>query len=144
MDNDNHKLNLTTLTPVFIGSDQGLDLSATTDFIVDSDKIKIIDQRKIETILSKDVELINEFVSEVKNYAYSFNLKNFIENKLNTSVEGLTKGTIDIDGTLGSNSISTHISTVGKPYIPGSSIKGAIRTAIIYNFLSASSDGKKI
>lgn len=140
----NIKMNLTTLAPVFVGTDEGSDLSPVTDFIFNNGKVQLINQRKFELLLSKDDKLVNEFVSEIKNKSYSFNLKNFIENKLNTSIEELTKAIIEVEGLLGSNTIKTFISTSGKPFIPGSSIKGSIRTAIIYNFLVEADEGKKI
>jgi CRISPR-associated protein Csm5 len=138
------KYNLTTITPVFIGSDQGSDLSKTTDFIVSGNQIKIIDQRKLETLLRDNIELIEEFVSDVKNESRSFDLKNFIENKLNASVSELTKTTLDVDSYLSSNSVNTFITSNGKHFIPGSTIKGAIRTSIIYNYLIYSDAGKKV
>ena len=138
------KYNLTTITPVFIGSDKGSDLSKTTDFIIDGNQINIIDQRKFEALLSDNVELIDEFVSYIKNNPRSFDLQNFIENKLNASVSELTKTTLDVDGYISSNSVNTFITTNGKHFIPGSTIKGAIRTAVIYSFLFNSSPGKRI
>ena len=107
------KYNLTTITPVFIGSDKGSDLSKTTDFIVDGNKISIIDQRKFEALLSNNIKLIDEFVSEIKSNPRSFDLQNFIENKLNASVSELTKTTIDVDGYLSSNSVNTFITSNG-------------------------------
>lgn len=144
MKSNNDKLNLTTLTPLFIGSDEGSDLSPTTDFIFDKGVIKIIDQRKFELLLGKDVNLINEFISEVKSKSYSFDLKSFIENKLHTALDDIIKAIIDVEGLLSSKTIATFIPTLGKPYIPGSSLKGAIRTAIISNYLSNDKKGQDI
>jgi CRISPR-associated protein Csm5 len=138
------KYNLTTLTPVFIGFDKGSDLSKTTDFIIDGNQINIIDQRKFEALLNDNIELINEFVSDVKNNPRSFDLQNFIENKLNTSVSELTKTSLEIDGYLNANSVNTFITTNGKHFIPGSTIKGAIRTSLVYSFLINSNAGKMI
>jgi CRISPR-associated protein Csm5 len=138
------KYNLTTITPVFIGSDKGSDLSKTTDFIIDGNQINIIDQRKFEALLNDNIELINEFVSDVKNNPRSFDLQNFIENKLNTSVSELTKTSLEVDGYLNANSVNTFITTNGKHFIPGSTIKGAIRTSLVYSFLINSNAGKLI
>jgi CRISPR-associated protein Csm5 len=140
----NHKLSLTTLTPVFIGSEEGSNLSPITDYIFDHGSVKIIDQKKFEVLLNRDINMVDDFVSQVKNKLYSFDLKDFIVKKLNTSIEQLTKATIEVEGLLSSNTIYTFVSTVGKPFIPGSSIKGAIRTAIIYNYLTNTDKGKII
>lgn len=138
------KINLTTLTPIFIGDDQGSDLSHLTDFVTDGNSINIIDQNKFENLLGKDPELINEFVSQIINNSRNFNLEEFIKNKLNSDKSDLTKYSVEVEGDLGNNTIKKFISSLGKPFIPGSTIKGAIRTAIFYNYLINSHAGKII
>ncbi|MBL1215638.1 MAG: type III-A CRISPR-associated RAMP protein Csm5 [Ignavibacteriae bacterium] len=127
------KLNLTTLTPIFIGDDQGSDLSPITDFVVENSKAKIIDQNKFEEVLSKDIELIDEYVQAIK--LKKIDLESFIKDKLNVDLNNLTKSEIEIEGCLANNKVSPFISSAGRPFIPGSTIKGAIRTAIFYNYL---------
>lgn len=138
------KINLTTLTPIFIGDDQGSDLSHLTDFIADGNSVKIIDQNKFENLLGKDPELINEFVSQIKNNSRNFNLEEFIGSKLNSDKSDVTKYSVEVEGYLGNNAIKKFISSLGKPFIPGGTIKGAIRTAIFYNYLINSHAGKII
>jgi len=137
----NEKIKLTTLTPIFIGGDQANDLSPITDFVVEQDKLHIIDQRKFENLLSNDPELVNEYVNLVKQ-GY-FDLKSFIENKLNSTVEELSKKIFSIQNYPGQGEIKAFVTSSGNVFVPGSTIKGAIRTAIIYNFLSQSNDGKR-
>jgi CRISPR-associated protein Csm5 len=138
------KIELYTITPIFIGDEEGSDLSPITDFVVERDKILIIDQKKFENHLSKDNTLIDEFVEELKNNSRNFNLRSFIENKLNADLNQITKCKIDLEGYLGQSNIKKFISTLGKPFIPGSTVKGAIRTAVIYNYFINSEKGKNI
>ncbi len=136
----NEKVKLTTLTPIFIGGDQANDLSPITDFVVEQDKLHIIDQRKFENLLSEDADLVDEYVKQVKQGNFDF--KSFIENKLNSTVEELSKKIISIKNYPGQGEIKAFVSSSGNTFIPGSTVKGAIRTAIIYNWLILSSDGK--
>lgn len=136
----NEKVKLTTLTPIFIGGDQANDLSPITDFVVEQDKLHIIDQRKFENLLNNDPELVNEYVNLVKKR--NFKLASFIENKLNSTVEELSKKIISIKNYQGQGEIKSFVSSIGNTFIPGSTVKGAIRTAIFYNWLISSSDGK--
>jgi len=138
----NEKIKLTTLTPIFIGCDQANDFSPITDFVVEQDKLHIIDQRKFENLLSKDTDLVDEYVKRVKQG--NFNLISFIENKLNSTIEELTKKTISIQNYSGQGEIKAFVTSSGNTFIPGSTIKGAMRTAIFYKWLISNSKGKSI
>ena len=129
----NEKLNITTLTPLQIGGDQASNLSPVTDFIVKGDIALIINQDKLESLLSEDMEILDEYVRSVKDG--SFDLENFINNKLDADIEELTSSKIKIEGYLGKNEVKSFINSVGKPFIPGSTIKGSIRTAVVYDYI---------
>ena len=129
----NEKLNITALTPILIGDEEGKNLSPTTDFVVKGGKALIINQNKLESLLSEDMEILDEYVRSVKDG--SFDLENFINNKLDADIDELTSSKIKIEGYLGKNEVKSFINSVGKPFIPGSTIKGAVRTAIIYDYI---------
>ncbi len=136
----NEKLNITALTPILIGDEEGKNLSPTTDFVVKGGKALIINQNKLESLLSEDMEILDEYVDSIKDG--SFDLENFIKDKLNADIEELTSFKLSIEGYLGKNEVKSFITSTGKPFLPGSTIKGAIRTAVIYDYLKCS--GKRI
>lgn len=128
-----YKMSLTTLSPIFIGSGEELNKSM---YVYNNREIMIIDERKLikELLLRKG--LYESFLNEC--YSGNLNLTNFLERHLNGYKDmDIYKYKImsysDVKTNSKFNNINTFIkSSNGKPYIPGSSIKGAIRTAIIY------------
>jgi len=125
------KIQIETITPVHVGS--GIMLQNNTDFAIvqhgeDSD-IGVIDDRKILNLIGKDnvdkwvssiehKESIKEFLSR---FAPAANLKDYSKRIIANYGDIKTNDTLKEcihDG-------------LGIPYIPGSSIKGAIRTAIV-------------
>ena len=129
-----YKMSLTTLSPIFIGSGEELNKSM---YVYNNREIMIIDERKLikELLLRKG--LYESFLNEC--YSGNLNLTNFLERHLNGYKDmDIYKYKImsysDVKTNLKFNNINTFIkSSNGKPYIPCSSIKGAIRTAIIAN-----------
>lgn len=128
-----YRMSLTTLSPIFIGSGEELNKSM---YVYNNREIMIIDERKLikELLLRKG--LYEGFLNEC--YSGNLNLTNFLEKHLNGYKDmDIYKYKImsysDVKTNSKFNNINTFIkSSNGKPYIPGSSIKGAIRTAIIY------------
>jgi len=139
----NETILLKTITPIFIGDDQGSDLSPFSDFVVDGTSLKLINKNKFEKLLTKDSDLVDNYVDQIKNNSARFDLKEFITNKLNAEINELMNGELHIEGFLENNNVKRFVSSAGSPFIPGSTIKGAVRTAVIYNFLINSEDGKK-
>lgn len=140
-------LRLDTITPVAVGNGDGL--SPYTDFVFDRDDILIIDKDKLAWEISeKDAggnRLMNEYVDNIysgmNNNRSRFNLKNFIESKQKVGVE-LADVTFPNrkHSYFGLNpnirqEIKCIVKNGDKPYIPGSSIKGAIKGALLYDWL---------
>lgn len=147
----NHNIRIKTLTPVSIGTDQAQVLSPYSDFILDRKKIIYLDQKVIERRLQEVPELIDEYVgliyegmndSETQSNA---NLRSFIEGKLKLDMATVSKLQIENKGIRleRKTQIVPTIKTAGLPYIPGSSIKGAIRTALLYWWLMETDKGQK-
>ncbi len=121
-----------TLVPVHIGS--GNMLQNNTDFIVsgkgDDKFIHIIDERKILELIGEEhvdnwllsIEKKEPTLDLVKRFAPSSNIEEFSKQRITCFASNIkpsdTLKEIVHNGT-------------GLPYIPGSSIKGAIRTAIL-------------
>ena len=135
------KLEIKTLTPVNIGS--GDVLSQFSDYIYDSGFIYYIDHDMLLKELAKKPnceEMIDRFVMIVQNQAKGntqdrFKLKNFLEeNRLEYRKFVLRK--ISITDEI-KEQIQLHIKSGNQPYIPGSTLKGAIRTALVSHFFSS-------
>lgn len=129
-----YRMSLTTLSPVFIGNGEELNKSM---YVYNDNEIMIIDEKKLikELLLRKG--LYESFLNGCS--SGNLNLTNFLEKNLHGykdidiyKYKIKSYSNIKTNGKF--NNINTFIkSSNGKPYIPGSSIKGAIRTAIIAN-----------
>ena len=131
-------MKVTALTPIHIGS--GIFLQNNTDFCIFTDKdeyrmISVIDEKKILDLVG--LEHLNDWVNSiekgenvcdfVKRYAPHATPENFAKRCFQTFYEkrmenGSTLKECMHDGT-------------GRPYIPGSSIKGAIRTCVLASIM---------
>ena len=126
------------LSPVHIRG--GDTISPYADFIYNNNYILYIDNEKLWSDISEDEKILDEYIDIIKNrdinskekyVMYDFMKKNNID--IDKYILEKVKCTDDI----GAMEIGQLIKTSGRPYIPGSSIKGAIRTAILYNYLKS-------
>jgi len=142
----NLKVKLETLSPVNIGN--GEILSQFCDYVYDKGVVYYLDHDLIIEELSKrpdSEKLINEFVAVVRTQAGGsiqnrLRLKGFFENT-GLDFKHLASRKIPVDGEI-NEQIQLHVKTGGRPYIPGSSLKGAIRTAIISHFFTEDMENK--
>ncbi|HQI41153.1 MAG: type III-A CRISPR-associated RAMP protein Csm5 [Ignavibacteriales bacterium UTCHB2] len=138
-----------TLTPIFIAQNQANDLSPYSDFVQEENQIIYLDEQKFEKALFSKQGLLDEYVKSIRNKIdksktqSTFDLKSFLEKNFDT-VNDFIKFKVPVDQDLKHQKIKRFINTSGRPYIPGSTIKGALRTAIIYNWLMNSDSGKKV
>lgn len=142
------KLKATVLTPLSIGD--GGEYSPYKDYWIDKGKICFVDQLKLGKLLAKREDLMDEYVEGVahmdiinKNRS-AFILKNFAAKITKKREEDLVSHCVDFNGKTDSN---LNIKTIarnpkGEAYVPGSSIKGAIKTALLYDWLKYNKDGK--
>lgn len=143
-------IHLRALTPLFIGAGENATLSPYTDFVQERDQLLYIDHSKLESIWAQDPQLVDEFVhgirSKMNNTRSGFELKTFIVNRLGIEPKDLAYKSVPISGgKLGQVHIQRHIANAGRqPYIPGSTIKGAMRTAIMFNWLEETPEGKEV
>lgn len=142
-----YKLRLTTLTPVAIGGDKSEQLSPDLDFVFSEDgkSLHYLDLDKVEEAVLKN-DLIDEFVrqtSTLNNNRSTLDLKSFLTTRFGKDISPFIASTVRHRGLqLHTNSteqskirISTAIKNAGEPYLPGSSLKGALRTAMLYDWL---------
>ena len=137
-----HRLKLTTVSPISIGGDQADTLSPYADFIVTDDEQKIIYLKK-EVIEQKVMEkgLLEEYVRSIQmgmdNNRSEFDLKSFIRDRLELGLDSVSVREVNNHGYAyqSKQEIKPIIKSKNRPFIPGSSIKGALRTAILFNWL---------
>ncbi len=130
-------LQLTTLTPVCIGT--GIKLSPYSDYVLRDNKIHYLNHEAIKAKLAQNPALIDEYVEGItrgkNNTSNLFSLAVFLENRLHLSLDEATLYTIPASAG-GKKEMYSVIKNAGKqPYIPGSSLKGAIKTAFLYDWL---------
>ncbi len=144
------KLRITTITPVTIGS--GKELSPYADYIAEKDKIYFIDTKKsIDKIMAKGDKFLEDYISGIANGMDNnrslFDLKNFLfGNRIVQSIEEVSSIKCSFVGdSKFKHPIKGMIqSPLGEPYIPGSTIKGALKTILMYNWLKNNKQGNKI
>ncbi len=112
-------MKLRTLSPIHIGCGESY---YTLDFYIHENRVFLLDGRQVVEELSKygwkAIELTAQGKDKIENY---INPEEYLKNQL------------ELIGEFEGREIKRHIHSMDRPYIPGSSIKGSIRTAILWN-----------
>ena len=118
--NNNYTLQIEVLSPLHIGAGSEKDWVKGLDFIYDNKKLIKLNTRKMYEVLSNDISKLSNYLVK-KDEA---GVKKLIGNKLSQITEQDFKF-----NTYSSNDIKAFIKTglENKPFIPGSSLKGAIQ-----------------
>ncbi len=139
-------LEIETLTPVGIGS--GDKLSPYADVIIDeaNKQVHYINHEAVKNRLAAKPELIDDYVNGITggmdNNRSHFKIKNFIEQRLGLAPQAYIRKSVS-GNVKGAKELYTIIKNAGiHPYFPGSSIKGAIKTPLLYNWLIGDHDPK--
>jgi CRISPR-associated protein Csm5 len=134
-----YKIKLTTLSPIFIGGGEFSDLSQL-QYVLTGNKLKIVDETKFMKFLKQSNHL-DKFINYVSKPQYNKNGKLISptltywinQNFSNREIDIYSK--IENIGEIAKRNLNYVRSFIKnneeKPYIPGSSIKGAIRTALL-------------
>ena len=147
--NQEHKLKLTTITPLSILADSGSDLSPYADYIVSEqgDCLYYVNHQQVDAVLAENPKLIDEYVAGIKdgmnNNRSNFSLSNFLTSKLELDIEDFR--TVPTQGNWRNKkrNVQAIVKDGGRLYLPGSSLKGAMRTAILYCWLAYEESGEK-
>ena len=145
-----HKLQLRTVTPVSIGADEADALSPYADYVIEGDAIVLLDKRKVEKAVL-DAGLLDDYVIGIGDSMESnpnrsgFNLGLFIKEKLKKAPRDLALRIMPNRGIEQhrKQSVAAIVKEAGKAYLPGSSLKGAFRTAVLYDWLTATEKGSE-
>jgi len=136
------KLSIQTLTPVSIGGDKGEQLSPYADYVFSRDgkMLHFLHLKKLEEAVAAQ-GIIDEYVRAIRsamdNNRSEFDLEQFITGRLHQSIDDFTARCVSQQGLNPGQRvfIAPIVKNAGAPYIPGSSIKGALRTAMLYDWL---------
>lgn len=115
-------------------------MSPIADYIYDNKQIHYLNKAKIEEVLAQDSDLMDKYIQGIvygmDNNKTNFPLKEFLENSLKLSPNEYILHSVDanISSAKELNAIIKNASD-NRPYIPGSSLKGAIKTAFLYDWL---------
>ncbi len=147
MDQHYH-LQTETITTVSIGT--GQTLSPYADFVLDEEQgnVYYINHDTVKKALAQKPELIDEYVNGVSmmdNNRSNFQLSVFLKTKLEIDIRKTALKSYKLSASAkGLKQLYTIIKNAGiHPYIPGSSVKGAIKTALLYDWLWSENENNK-
>jgi len=131
------KLILETITPVHIGSGDTID---PYEYIITDKLYKINLWKFISSLNAEDEENFlkissSDMIATRKFIKEKADLSNFTEYSMNINHETYNIYANKIGDSNNQLSIQTFIKTLDKPYIPGSSVKGPIRTALLFSMV---------
>jgi CRISPR-associated protein Csm5 len=140
-------MELVTLTPVMVTAGRDAVLSPYTDYVHEDGFFYYLDPRKMERALAAaGASVLDEFVRGVRtgmdNTRSTFDLRRFIKTRLNRSPADLALRRVPLPKLIGQVQVRRHVADAGRPFIPGSTLKGAIRAAIFLDWLHSEEDGK--
>lgn len=127
--NNIHKIGLTTLSPLHIGT--GRSLTSVGEFITTNSNVNIIDQFVLNQLLDKHDGLRERYLKHIiekqenANVFQFFTEENLIKELQFERSIPLHAVSFNADS---NNMLELHIDTSGGKYVPGSSIKGALRS----------------
>lgn len=137
-----HIVKFETITPVSIGD--GECLSPLTDITLKpANKLHLLylNHKIFESWLEQNPEILFDFLSEVKleaNYSKNSFLYNFIS-RYHPDADSFFYKAIPISGESNIKVLKTCMKFNGKPYLPGSTLKGAFKSVWLHNWLSDNS-----
>ena len=142
------KLALQTVTPVSVGGDKGEQLSPYADYITSADGslLYYLDLPKLERAVLK-ARALDEYIKAIRttinNNRSEFDLEAFIGGALKRDVQDFIARRVPQRGIRPGQRVSIVpiVKNAGSPYLPGSSLKGALRTAALYQWLTHTEDG---
>ncbi len=138
-----HEILMEGLSPLFIGSGKKY---SQLDYIPEGNKIHIINFEKL--LSGVPIEFIDDLTNDInenfQNNIWNKDVQEFLDHYQMNWKEAIKKS-LDLVGSIGKNEIHQFITSCDRPYIPGSSLKGALRTAILFDVLkSHQHDSKRI
>lgn len=140
-----HKIKIETLTPLHIGD--GNSLTSIGEFKITSNKIQFINTEKLVDDL--DESQLNQYTNKILEKEQNTDAWVFLEKNLGIDLGNYISREIDYNCPANFDSLSNNrilelaVTTEGEKYIPGSSLKGAIRNVIFAYLIFNSNFGLK-
>ncbi len=136
--NRTFELKITTLSPLAIND--GEVLSPLSDYYVSEGRVHYVDADKFQQLLGKDKALAKQYESKVEEMKID-SADRFLNDLISTQEKRSSISRSETVPYKGGNTLQlrTIIKSNGNPYIPGSAIKGAIKNAVLYYWLTKSS-----
>lgn len=130
----NYRLTIETIGPLFIGSEENKNI-AKSEYVIDGNTLYVFDMRKMFNGLVK-YHLDKAYAQDVLQCNRKFDLKLFLRNNrvsLDIYKQWIAYSLLLPDNAEIKNNILAFFmkDAYSKPYVPGSSLKGAIRTCIL-------------
>ncbi len=142
------QLNIRTLTPLHIGDDKGKTLSPYADYVFSPDGryLHYLNLKKIEQAVMRAgaLEEYVELIQSMDNNRSDLDLRRFLTDRLKCPLDEVTAIRVPCKGLKADSKIPIIpiVKNAGNPYLPGSSLKGALRTAILYDWLVCTKAGE--
>ena len=136
------RLEITTITPVAIGS--GNELSPYADYVTDRNRVYYIDRKKLQQKIAHNDQLLESYItgisSKMDNTRSEFDLKRFLLNAVKVNIEDVSLLHCPLVSRKPDSKlpIKSMLKTpFHEPYFPGSSLKGALKTVLMYSWLNS-------
>ncbi|MEO1417506.1 MAG: type III-A CRISPR-associated RAMP protein Csm5 [Bacteroidota bacterium] len=151
MANQKQNINLKVLSPVCIGNDQTETLSPYADFVIseDGDEVIYIDHAEFAFLLNergKVQDFSHQIVENIDNNRSRFRLREYITDTLEADLDEVSRKRLPNFGIKHGerHQVKATLKSGGKPYISGSTLKGAIRTALLHHWLEEEPAGQHL
>jgi CRISPR type III-A-associated RAMP protein Csm5 len=137
-----NRLKIETYTPVSIGS--GTVMSPITDFFVSQKELCFLNKPELSNAIAekRKTDLFSKQIAKSINASRTgtnFSIDTFIKRELGMNPANIVTKTIPFpNATQTKEQITSCILSNGRPFIPGSTIKGAMKGAILYSWLMSS------
>ncbi len=138
------KLKITTLTPLVIGNDSASSLSPYADYVWQDGIIHYISTQKLESYLNREMtqKWVTKMQQSIHNSRIEYSLRDFLREQ-NIPLSEVTTRKLALEENPQRKVIKRFVASAGRPFIPGSSLKGAMRTAVLYAWLKETQEGQK-
>ena len=141
--NHTYHFKIKTLSPISIGNEQEA-VTSFSDYIYDNDYLYYLDLNSLKGIDNVKIDAFIQGMQDgMYNNSFRDNFSKLVQDTLEVDIETLMTGEkYRIRGLEPGHSLSLRglLKTRNRPYISGSTMKGAIKSAILYNWLM--SEGK--
>ncbi len=132
-----YKISIEPLTPVYVGGATEKNYVYGLDVIKKDNTVYVIDHNKLANILKDDINLLQKYTLAALNRKLNYD---FYKNH-NLNIDDFTLHKFNF---IEENDIKAFIRNgMGKPYLPGSSIKGAIRSALYHHLVKTIDNNRR-